>query len=99
MASFALFIEQTILVAGVSGVHTPRTTSQLIPFIIGVFSLAVALRDTLMLLLRKVNEQNSRFVKQKHPLTKPDLLEISGMEQTSLRVRARSLWQPCASRR
>jgi hypothetical protein len=86
MASFALFIEQTILVAGVSGVHTPRTTGQLIPFIIGVFSLAVALRDTMMMLLLWKVSVSKTFVSacRKHPLTKPDLLEISGMEQTSL---------------
>lgn len=84
-----MFIEQTILVAGVSGLHTPRTTGQLIPFIIGVFSLAVALRDTMMmmLLLWKVSVSKI-FVSacRKHSLTKPDLLEISGMEQTSLRI-------------
>lgn len=55
MACFVLFIEKTILVAGLSGVHTIRTTGQLIPFIIGVFSLAVALRDLTMLLLWKVS--------------------------------------------
>lgn len=55
MACFVFFIEKTILVADVSGVHTTRTTGQLIPFIIGVFSLAVALRDTMMLLLCKVS--------------------------------------------
>jgi hypothetical protein len=41
----------------------------------------------MMLLLWKVSVSKT-FVPpcRKHPLTKPDLLEISGMEQTSLRI-------------
>jgi hypothetical protein len=59
MACFVLFIEQTILVAGVS-------------FIISVFSLAVALRDTtMMLLLWKVRvSKDIRFAMQETPADK-----------------------------
>jgi hypothetical protein len=55
MACFILFIEKTILMAGISGVHTIRTTGQLIPFIIGIVSLTVTARELFMLWLRKVS--------------------------------------------
>ena len=56
---FILFIEKTILVAGISGVNTVRTTGQLIPFVIGVASLVVAFRDLLMLSLCNVSDRQS----------------------------------------
>jgi hypothetical protein len=59
MTCFILFIEQTILVSGISGVHTIRTTGQLIPFVIGVASLIVAARDLVMLSLKKVSSRTS----------------------------------------
>jgi hypothetical protein len=57
MACFIMCVEETILVAGISGVNTIGTTGQLIPFVIGVFSLAVALRDSMMQLLRQVSDR------------------------------------------
>jgi hypothetical protein len=60
MACFILFVEETILVAGISGVNTIRTTGQLIPFVIGVFSLAVALRDLISLFLWNVSDHSDR---------------------------------------
>jgi hypothetical protein len=56
VACFVLFVEQTILKAGISGVNTIRTTGQLIPFVIGVVSVVVALRDLVMLSLWKVSD-------------------------------------------
>jgi hypothetical protein len=44
-------------VSGISGVHTIRTTGQLIPFVIGVASLIVAARDLVMLSLKKVSSR------------------------------------------
>ena len=58
MACFILFVERTILVAGISGVNTIRTTGQLIPFVIGVFSLAAALRDLILLFLWNVSDHS-----------------------------------------
>lgn len=54
MAVFILFIENTIIVAHVSGVHTIGTTGQLIPFIIGVASALLTARDLVMLRVSKV---------------------------------------------
>lgn len=62
LACFILFIEQTILVAGISGVHTIGTTGQLIPFIVGIASMAVAKRELLMLLLKKVSVPTRMWV-------------------------------------
>ena len=58
IACFVLFVEQTILEAGITGVNTIRTTVQLIPFVIGVVSVVVALRDLVMLSLWKVSDCN-----------------------------------------
>jgi hypothetical protein len=53
---FILFIERTIVVAGVNGVHTVSTTGQLIPLIIGIVSIVTATRDPILFWLRKVSE-------------------------------------------
>jgi hypothetical protein len=63
MTCFILFIEKTILVSGISGVHTIRTTGQLIPFVIGVASLILAARDLVMLSLQKVSSRTSPLLK------------------------------------
>jgi amino acid transporter len=62
MALFILFVEMTILEAGITGVNTIRTTGQLIPFVIGVFSLIVATRDLAMLMLWKVSGRYARII-------------------------------------
>lgn len=46
-----------MLVAGISGVNTLNATGQLIPFVTGVVSLVVALRDLVLGLLRKVSRE------------------------------------------
>jgi hypothetical protein len=56
IACFVLFVEKTIIEASISGVNTIRTTGQLIPFVIGVVSVVVALRDLVMLSLWKVSD-------------------------------------------
>lgn len=55
MSCFIAFIEKTILVAGISGIHTIRTTGQLIPLTIGIASTLLAARETIMLLLKEVS--------------------------------------------
>jgi hypothetical protein len=50
-----VFIEKTIIVTGISGVHTIGTTGQLIPFIVGVQTSMVAARDLVMLNLKRVS--------------------------------------------
>jgi hypothetical protein len=57
MACFITCVEKTILIAGISGVNTIGTTGQLIPFVIGIFSLAAALRDSMMQLLWQVSDR------------------------------------------
>jgi hypothetical protein len=64
MTCFILFIEKVILVSNISGVHTIRTTGQLIPFVIGVASLIVAARDIVMLSLKKVSSHTSPLLSE-----------------------------------
>jgi hypothetical protein len=51
---FIAFIELSITVGNISGVHTIASTGQLIPFVIGIASFASALRELGMIYARKV---------------------------------------------
>ena len=54
MACFITFIELTLTANSIFGVYTLRTTGQLIPFIIGITSLAAAMRELALRHVRKV---------------------------------------------
>lgn len=47
------FIERSIIASNISGVDTLRSTGQLIPFVIGICSKLLALREGFMALVRK----------------------------------------------
>jgi hypothetical protein len=84
MVFFIMFIERTILVAGISGVNTIKTTGQLIPFVTGVFSLIMALKELMMLLLWEVSGRNALEL---HPRPADEaLLGISRLEQMAHQV-------------
>lgn len=54
MACFVVFVELTLTANSISGVYSLRTTGQLIPFIIGITSLAAAMREIALRYVRKV---------------------------------------------
>ena len=61
IALFIYFIEATILFSHISGVYTVNTTGQLIPFVVGIASSAAALRELLLLWLRRVSNLTTYF--------------------------------------
>jgi len=72
-------------VAGITGVHTIRTTGQLIPPVTGVFSLLVALRELMMSVLRDVSGRGHIW-SMNRPSADETLLEIPRLEQVARHV-------------
>jgi hypothetical protein len=64
-ACFIAFIELTIRDAKISGVHTISTTSQLIPTTIGIASTGAAVREMILLFIRRVSWLEELFLMQR----------------------------------
>lgn len=78
------FIERSIIASNISGVDTLRSTGQLIPFVIGICSKLLALREGFMALVRKVRPNDDTEIIL---VAKPSLQHTKDWPPCSLKIK------------